>query len=81
MFSALETTWDRSARRRWTTVASFTMQALAVSMLLAIPLLTVQGPPRLGVDHVAFLRAASAGTARSTACRREAFVMRIPAES
>lgn len=47
MFSALENTWDRSARRRWTTVASFTMQALAVSMLLAIPLLTVQGPPRL----------------------------------
>lgn len=47
MFSALETTWDQSARRRWTTVASFTMQALGLSLLLAIPLLTVQGPPRL----------------------------------
>ena len=47
MFSALENTWDRSARRRWTTLASFTMQALGLSLLLAIPLLTVQGPPRL----------------------------------
>jgi len=47
MFQPLETTWDRSARRGWTTAASFTMQALAVSLLLLIPLLTVQGPPRL----------------------------------
>ena len=47
MFSALENTLDQSARRRWTTLASFTMQALGLSLLLAIPLLTVQGPPRL----------------------------------
>ncbi len=47
MFSALETTWDQSARRRWTTVASFTMQALGLSLLLAMPLLWVQGPPQL----------------------------------
>lgn len=47
MFSALENTWDQSARRRWTTLASFSMQALAVSLLLAIPLLWVQGPPQL----------------------------------
>jgi protein TonB len=47
MFSALETNWDQSVRRRWTTVASFSMQALALSLLLAIPVLTVQGPPRL----------------------------------
>lgn len=47
MFSALENTWDGSARRRWTTLVSFTMQALALSLLLSIPLLTVQGPPRL----------------------------------
>lgn len=47
MFSALETTWDRSDRRPWATLASFTMQALGLSLLLAIPLLTVQGPPRL----------------------------------
>lgn len=47
MFHTLETTWDQSARRSWTTVASFTMQAIAVSFLLLIPLLTVQGPPQM----------------------------------
>jgi periplasmic protein TonB len=47
MFNALETTWDQSARRRWTTVASFTMQAVGVSLLLALPMLWVQGPPQL----------------------------------
>jgi protein TonB len=47
MFSALESTWDQSARRGWTTIASFTMQALGLSLPLAIPILTIQGPPRL----------------------------------
>lgn len=47
MFSALENTWDQSARRRWTTLASFTMHVLGLSLLLVIPLLTVQEPPRL----------------------------------
>jgi len=47
MFDTLEKTWDQSAGRGWTTVASFIMQALAVSLLLFIPLLSVQGPPRL----------------------------------
>lgn len=47
MFNALESTWDHSGRRRWTTLASFTMQALGLSLLLAIPLLWVQGPPQL----------------------------------
>src|ERR1700675_4217196 len=47
MFSTLESTWDRSARRRWTTLASFTVQALGLSLLLLIPLLVIQGPPRL----------------------------------
>src|SRR5271154_4239504 len=47
MFQTLETTWDRSGRRRWSTLASFTMQALALSLLLAVPLIWVQGPPRL----------------------------------
>ncbi len=47
MFSALESTWDQSARRGWTTFASFTMQALGLSLLLAIPLIWVQRPPRL----------------------------------
>jgi protein TonB len=47
MFSTLESSWDRSARRGWSAVASFTLQAMALSLLLAIPLFWVQGPPRL----------------------------------
>jgi protein TonB len=47
MFSTLESSWDRSARRGWSAVASFTLQATALSLLLAIPLFWVQGPPRL----------------------------------
>jgi len=47
MFSTLESAWDHSARRGWTTLASFTMQALGLSLLLAIPLLTTQRPPKL----------------------------------
>jgi protein TonB len=47
MFSTLETTWDRSGRRGWTAFASFTFQALALSLLLLIPLFSIQGPPRL----------------------------------
>ena len=47
MFSTLESTWDRSARRGWTTLASFTMQAFGLSLLLLVPLFMVQGPPKL----------------------------------
>ena len=47
MFSTLESNWDHSARRGWTTLASFTMQALGLSLLLLIPLLLIQGPPKL----------------------------------
>ena len=47
MFSALESTWDHSARRGWTTFASFTLQAMGLSLLLLIPILMIQGPPRL----------------------------------
>jgi protein TonB len=47
MFNTLENNWDQSARRRWTTLASFTMQAVGLSVLLLIPLLVIQGPPRL----------------------------------
>jgi len=47
MFSTLENTWDQSARRGWTTLASFTMQAFGLGLLLAIPLLWVQHPPQL----------------------------------
>lgn len=48
MFCTLESAWDESARRRgWTAVASFTMQALALSLLLAISLIWVGGPPQV----------------------------------
>src|SRR5882672_274996 len=47
MFSTLESSWDRSARRGWSAIASFIFQALALSLLLAIPIFWVQGPPRL----------------------------------
>jgi protein TonB len=47
MFSTLESNWDHSARRGWTTLASFAMQALGLSLLLAIPLVWVQRPPQL----------------------------------
>src|ERR1700720_4189789 len=47
MFSPLESNWDHSACRGWTTLASFSMQALGLSLLLAIPLIWVQRPPQL----------------------------------
>jgi periplasmic protein TonB len=47
MFSTLESPGDRSARRGWTTLASFGFQAMALSLLLLVPLLTIQGPPKL----------------------------------
>jgi periplasmic protein TonB len=47
MFRTLESTWDHSARRGWTTLASFAVQAFGMSLLLLIPLLTIQGPAKL----------------------------------
>ena len=47
MFSTLESNWDQSARRGRATLASFAMQAIGLSLLLAIPLLTIQRPPKL----------------------------------
>jgi protein TonB len=47
MFSTLESSWDHSTRRGWSAVASFAFQAMALSLLLAIPLFWVQRPPRL----------------------------------
>jgi len=47
MFSTLESNWDQSAHQGRATLASFAMQALGLSLLLAIPLLTIQGPPKL----------------------------------
>ncbi len=47
MFSSLDSTWDHSARRGWSTLASFGFQAMAVSLLLLIPYFWIQGPPRV----------------------------------
>ena len=47
MFRALEDTCGPSARRGWTTLASFTFQALGLSLLLLIPMLTIQAPPKI----------------------------------
>ena len=51
MFNTLESSWDRSARRGWSAAASFTLQAMALSLVLAIPMFWVQGPPRLQWLH------------------------------
>lgn len=47
MFNTLESNWDQSARRGWSTLASFGFQAMALSLLLAVPLIWVQAPPRV----------------------------------
>jgi protein TonB len=47
MFNTLESAWEQSGRRGWTTLASFGFQAMALSLLLLIPLISVQGPPKL----------------------------------
>lgn len=47
MFSTLESNWAQSAHRGRATLASFAMQAFGLSLLLAIPFLTIQGPPKL----------------------------------
>jgi periplasmic protein TonB len=47
MFSTLESTWDQSAHRGWTTLVSLTVQAAGLSLLLLIPLFVIQGPPKL----------------------------------
>src|SRR5260370_6881928 len=47
MFSTLESTWDQAAHRGWTTLASFTMQGLALSLLFAISSIWVGRPPQV----------------------------------
>ena len=44
MFSTIESTWDQHARRGWSALASFGFQAMALSLLLLVPLFTIQGP-------------------------------------
>jgi periplasmic protein TonB len=47
--SLLESNWANRSQRGWTTLASFTMQTLAVGMLLALPLIYSEGLPKLHV--------------------------------
>lgn len=47
MFSTLESNWSHSAARRWITLASFAMQAVGVTLLLAISLIWVERPPQV----------------------------------
>jgi protein TonB len=54
MFAAslLESNWANRSHRGWTTLASFTMQTLAVGMLLALPLIYSEGVPKLRVTTI-----------------------------
>ncbi|MGA9529674.1 MAG: energy transducer TonB [Terriglobales bacterium] len=84
MFHALESTWDQSARRGWTTIASFTMQAIALSLLLVIPFFTIQGPSRAAWFDAALLApppAASAPAAQARRLVRSSLVRSSPARS
>jgi periplasmic protein TonB len=43
--SLLETSWAQRGQRSWTTLTSFGLQAVAIAILLAVPLLTTVGLP------------------------------------
>ncbi len=43
--SLLDTSWAQRSRRSWMTLTSFGVQAIAIAVLLAIPLLTTVGLP------------------------------------
>lgn len=43
--SMLETSWAQNARRSWTTLTSFGLQAIVIGLLLLIPLLNTVGLP------------------------------------
>ncbi len=47
MFSTLESNWDQSAHRGRATLASFTLQALALSLVLAVSFIWVERPPQV----------------------------------
>jgi protein TonB len=47
MFSTLESNWDQSARRGRATLASFTVQALGLSLIVVISLIWVERPPQV----------------------------------
>jgi periplasmic protein TonB len=45
--SLLENHWTHHRRRGWTTLASFTLQALGIAILLTLPLIYTEGIPKL----------------------------------
>ena len=45
--SLIDSTWAQTARRGWTTVASFALQAMALGMVLLLPLIYTEGLPQL----------------------------------
>jgi protein TonB len=47
MFNTLESNWDQSTRRGWTTLASFTLQAISLSLVVAISLLWMERAPQV----------------------------------
>lgn len=47
MFSSLESNWDQSARRGRATLASFSLQAFGLSLLIAVSMLWVDRPPQV----------------------------------
>lgn len=50
--SLLESNWDNRSHRGWTTLASFAMQALAVGILLMLPLIYSEGLPKLRLTTI-----------------------------
>jgi|SRR5579864_1512501 len=50
--SLLESNWDNRSHRGWTTLASFTMQGLAVGFLLMLPLIYSEGLPKLRLTTI-----------------------------
>ena len=47
MFNTLESNWDESARRGLTTLASFTLQGVSLSLLVALSVLWMERPPQV----------------------------------
>jgi periplasmic protein TonB len=47
MFNTLESSWDRSPHRGWTTLASLTVQAFGLSLIIAISFIWVERPPQV----------------------------------
>jgi protein TonB len=47
MFNTLESNWDESARLGWTTLASFTLQAVSLTLLVTLSLYWMERPPQV----------------------------------